>query len=496
MNAVSNDTHGKMMFQRQTEHNLKYANITLYVLSVICVISGVFASWMLFGHIGSRAYGVCAGSFIVGSFFLALAYCIKTKTQTASQSPHPPLSPPVYQQTKTFANLRADMTPKEDPFCTGLVNYSFIEAEESRRIAKQKVTSYFSESISMSPLESGAMGIMLGMACGDSIGAQYEVLPFLPEGYQPHEANNRLSLKEGQWTDDTSMGLCLADTLIQNKGLDGIQLMWAFLDWWEHGYNNTFTQGEVRNSVGLGGNIELALNEFSKGIAKEDNAFARQASGPYATQAGDIFTNGNGSLMRLGPVAIAAKTEKEALALAWEQSKVTHQGDEAAGCCQLMASLLFQALHSNETDVEKRKEMFFKKISQFQCEVPSVNALAKGAQGVKNPQTDKDENWNWHDQDFSFNSLRIHGCAGSYAMDGLAMALHCIWTTATFEEAVIKSATRGGDADTVGAIVGQLAGAIYGVENIPKEWISNVHQWDRDGEIATRAYLLCHLEDE
>ena len=77
-------------------------------------------------------------------------------------------------------------------------------------------------------------------------------------------------------------------------------------------------------------------------------------------------------------------------------------------------------------------------------------------------------------------------------MDALSMSLHVIYTTDSFEGAVIKAVNLRGDADSVGSIVGQIAGAYYGFEKINKEWIKTVGQWD-DNEIALRGYMLARL---
>ncbi len=280
------------------------------------------------------------------------------------------------------------------------------------------------------------------------------------------------------------MGLCLADHLIEQKKLDACQLMWAFLDWDEHGYNTPFTVGEPRAAVGIGNTIEKSFKEF------KSLDLSRQAAGHFQTTQGNAFSNSNGSLMRLGPVALIAKSEEEAMALAAFQSKITHRGEEAQECCKAMAFFLFHALHSPQIDPLLKKEEVFAKLSSSGHFIPSVTGLVQSQTRVKNPETGSVENWNWKEPDFVF-AARHQECMGSYAMDALAMALHCLYTTSTFKDAVLKAATRGGDADTIGAIAGQLAGAIYGVDAIPKEWIAHIHQWDRGGEIAARGHLLC-----
>ncbi len=79
-------------------------------------------------------------------------------------------------------------------------------------------------------------------------------------------------------------------------------------------------------------------------------------------------------------------------------------------------------------------------------------------------------------------------------MDGLSMALHVLYTTNSFKDAILKAVNLRGDADSVGSVVGQIAGAFYGVNNIPNDWIQKIQKWDNN-EIALRGYLLYHLFD-
>ncbi|MDR1895539.1 MAG: ADP-ribosylglycohydrolase family protein [Prevotellaceae bacterium] len=83
------------------------------------------------------------------------------------------------------------------------------------------------------------------------------------------------------------------------------------------------------------------------------------------------------------------------------------------------------------------------------------------------------------------------GYIGSYAMDATAMALHCVWTTNSAKDAVLKAVNMCGDADSVGAVTGQIAGAAYGFSDFPKDWISTVNRWDNH-EIGLRAFRLYH----
>jgi ADP-ribosyl-[dinitrogen reductase] hydrolase len=83
-------------------------------------------------------------------------------------------------------------------------------------------------------------------------------------------------------------------------------------------------------------------------------------------------------------------------------------------------------------------------------------------------KTPKDRNWSWRDKDHMYAESRLNnmpGYIGSYCMDGLCMALHTVMFTSSFLEAVVWNADMGGDCDTVGSIAGQIAGALYGVDD-------------------------------
>jgi ADP-ribosyl-[dinitrogen reductase] hydrolase len=436
----------------------------LIALGVILMIGGLVATGCLYNAYGMAAFWAVGAGFGLGLLPIMVAACQKSVSRTVI-----PLS---YDGTMTPAKERA--TKLQNGF-GGMSDYSCISPETVRHVQETRFEKW----------KERAIGVMLGMAVGDSVGAPYEFLLFNPEGYKEHETLEPFNLLPGQWT-DTSMGLCLADMLLVDRNLNETQLVLAFYDWWYHGYNNAFTEGPYRTSVGLGGNIGQSLHAMEE-ISRDDMAVSRP------TTAGNRFTSGNGSLMRNGPVAIIAENISEARSLAARQSKTTHQGDEAAACCELMAYILFLAIHAETEDPEEIKSLILKKLPKFHCEVESVNALAQNQRRTKNPNTQEWENWNWIDTEFEFNAGRLEllpGYIGSYAMDGLAMALHCVFTTDSFEAAVLKAATRGGDADTVGAITGQIAGAIYGRDAIPQKWLDDVQRWDRGGEIAARGYLL------
>ena len=205
---------------------------------------------------------------------------------------------------------------------------------------------------------------------------------------------------------------------------------------------------------------------------------------PY-TGAGDENVSGNGSIMRLCPVPILYHDD-EALALevSAKQSLVTHQGKEAAECCRLMAHLILRGLHG-----EPLRSALDNLGATFASPVESVQQLARSEQEGENP----DRDWRWKiDGQYKFSPGRAKsnpGYIGSYAMDAMAMALNVLWNTKSFGEAVIRIVNLRGDSDSTGAVLGQIAGAFYGVDSIPRKWIETVAEWDRF-TIPLRAYML------
>lgn len=134
----------------------------------------------------------------------------------------------------------------------------------------------------------------------------------------------------GVWTDDCSMALCLADSILAtNFNFNPIDLRYRFTLWLDYGLNN----GGRPYSIGLGGNISISMEEFNK-HQKE-----------YCNE-GDKFNNGNGSLMRLAPSAIGYHDNLElGMEVSAKQSRTTHNGDEAMECSRLLARIIIMLIN-------------------------------------------------------------------------------------------------------------------------------------------------------
>ena len=335
----------------------------------------------------------------------------------------------------------------------------------------------------LDPREKRAIGSMLGMAIGDAMGARYE---FLPVRYGEEDlfdmgskAISNFGLEPGQWTDDTSMGLCLADSLLMNDGkLDQHDLMKRFLCWWKGGYNNAFRyDNHPRHSVGLGGNISLSFREYQKNPSPE-------------TKAGDEKTSGNGSIMRNAAIPICFYYNMDlACDMARKQSLVTHKGLEAKECCALLTHIIVKIFNAKEK--EDLNSILLNLGNTFTTKIKSVEYLAKHMK----EGNDEDRNWNWKVEQYRYseNRRKKHpGYVGSYAMDNMAMSLNTLYNTDSFEKALKRIVNIRGDSDSVASVVGQIAGAYYPIETIPGNWIKAVCRWDK-GDIALKGYMLSRL---
>ena len=374
---------------------------------------------------------------------------------------------------------------------------------ESEKAKKGQVQNFIKTKTHENELnkESFAIACLLGMAVGDALGAPLEFSPVKYDNIvlremgdlQRENGRNRFGLLTGQWTDDASMGLCLADSLLECRGFNPIDLRIRFLNWWEYGYRNAFgNENTLKRSVGLGGNIGSSFTEFKMSEYKTEY-----------TIAGDKTVSGNGSVMRLAAVPVCYHNDiQKGMEIAGKQSKTTHQGDEAAECCRLMTFIIISFINADrsQSTPEQIKHQVLDNL-QFESICYSVECLARSEQEKEDASNQNlnlaDRNWNWKDPNFRYAETRANeqpGYIGSYSMDALAMALHCLWSTNTFKEALIKVVNLRGDADSVGSVTGQLAGGLYGVYEIPEKWIEYVQQWD-NGDIALAAHLLFHGRD-
>ena len=301
-------------------------------------------------------------------------------------------------------------------------------------------------------------GCLLGLAVGDAVGAALEFRS--PGSFRPITdmiGGGPFDLVPGQWTDDTSMALCLAESLIENKGFNAEDQMRRYVRWWKEGYlSSTGTCFDIGNATWA------ALSRFI------------ETGDPLS---GSIHPNsaGNGSLMRLAPVPMFyARDPGRAIEFAAESSKTTHRVAAAVDACRYFSALIVGALNG-----ATREEL----MSDHYCPVkgywkdhplaPAIREVAAGSFRQKNPP-------------------EIQGTG--HVVRSLEAALWAFHKSTNFREGCLMAANLGDDADTTAAIYGQLAGAFYGDADIPQSWIEKLSLREKILEFADRLLALSARE--
>ena len=301
---------------------------------------------------------------------------------------------------------------------------------------------------------SRARGALVGLAVGDALGTTNE---FQPAGsFEPITdmvGGGVFGLEPGQWTDDTSMALCLADSLLAQGRYDSFDVMERYERWYSEGY---------RSSTGvcfdIGNQVSRALWDF-------------RAHPRVPVDAVRTTSAGNGAIMRLAPVVIAGfehREIREIVATAGLSARETHYSVEAEAATEVFAALLVGAL-----------------LGWAPEHIINVGWASTGPafdeMAARVISTDPAERAAWEKN------------TSGYIVNGLRLAVHGLLDFGSFDEAVLAIANMGGDADTNAAIYGQLGGAYFGVEAIPASWRSTLYQGEEIDALA-RALVDLRLE--
>jgi ADP-ribosyl-[dinitrogen reductase] hydrolase len=270
------------------------------------------------------------------------------------------------------------------------------------------------ETKSLTDIELRARAAFLGLAVGDALGATTEFMTpsEIARQYKVHRAivgGGWLHLKPGQITDDTEMSLCVARAIVAQGGWNLPAIADNFVTWMRS------------KPVDIGSTCRKGIRDYMLfGLLEQ----------PYSDNAA-----GNGALMRLLPTALYTLSDDALLArCAGEQARLTHHHPLSDAACLAFGRMLHAALRGAD---------------RF-----TLHALARQLIG-EYPV-------------FHFNDYRGH--AGGYVVETVQTVFHFFFTTDSFEACLVGIVNQGGDADTTGAIGGALAGAFYGLEQIPTNW--------------------------
>ena len=294
----------------------------------------------------------------------------------------------------------------------------------------------------------------MGLAVADAVGTTNEFK--VASTFKPITdmvGGGPFLLKPGQWTDDTSMALCLADSLLAKGHYDSFDVMERYQRWFSKGYRSS-----TDRCFDIGGQVRAALFDFE-----------HEQRVPVTAERSNRA--GNGAIMRLAPVVIAgfeARDPREIVATAGLSARETHFSAEAEAATEVFAAFLVGAL-----------------LGWAPEHIINVGWASTGPafdeMAARVISTDPAERASWESE------------TSGYIVHGLRLAVHGLLDFPSFKDATLAIANMGGDSDTNAAIYGQLGGAFYGVEAIPASWRSTLHQGEEIDALA-RALVDLRLE--
>ncbi|OAL38377.1 hypothetical protein AYO20_02436 [Fonsecaea nubica] len=359
--------------------------------------------------------------------------------------------------------------------------------------------------MSSSPsLTSRIRGSFLGLAVCDALGAPAE---FCVRGSFPTitgmQANPNFGLGPGYFTDDTSMALCLARSFLEHgPETNSVDQARKYLAWYQGGYQSStgkcFDIGNLtREALGVWRHAVIVDDTYGES-AKSPHPSKSQAAIQSALTTIDSRFNqdrycGNGSLMRVLPAALLfGQDDPTATKAAADSSRVTHPHPRCVLSCALYTILVAQALQ----EPNLTKDSLVGYISDYVSAVRSKIEVSTSSKSTTASASfvARFEPYatlaSFHDKPAA--EIRSSG----YVVDSLEAALWAFFTTSSFREGAVRVVNLGDDADTVGAIYGGLAGAFYGDEEIPEEWLRDMKRLDLVEDVVREIVTVRSKDDK
>jgi ADP-ribosyl-[dinitrogen reductase] hydrolase len=291
-----------------------------------------------------------------------------------------------------------------------------------------------------------AAGALLGLAVGDAVGTTLEFAA--PGSFEPIDdmvGGGPFGLRPGEWTDDNSMALCLAESVLDRDGMDLSDQLSRYLLWFEHGYLSS--NGRCFD---IGFTTSSQLRRFT-------------SSGEPVDPRPDQDAAANGSLMRLAGVPIRwHRDPAEAADMSGACSRSTHAAERPVDACRVLGAMLASLIAGTPA-----KEVLDPDFWRWGRLHPEVEAVARGSWRTKEPPA-------------------VRGTG--YCVDALEAALWAVGGASSYRQAVLRAANLGDDADTTAAIAGQLAGARWGASGIPPSWRTMTAMNDRIASLASNLF--------
>ena len=335
-----------------------------------------------------------------------------------------------------------------------------------------------------------ARGMLLGLAIGDALGAPIEF------GYTSdtiRQLGSKLEFftdsprgNKGEWTDDTSMALCIADSLLEKKGYDSYDIMNKFVRWADYGYRSA----DNKPATDIGNQTKKALDDYKKypSIARDEIETDQAGNAPIMRLAPIIIAN---TYVEKKPITLREAFRSGKLAISPEKPEGEFITPEAITPTLKMAELSARETH-NSLAANAVTEMFASMLYCAMHGLEKVNIAGYCARWII-----KDE----YDQFYTQNSEQLINRAlnpddsqlrdlGGYIVDTFTISLWGLIHGESFKDGMLKVLQLGGDTDTNAACYGQIAGALYGLNSIPIEWVSGVYESKEITELADKLLAM------
>ncbi|KAI9823829.1 MAG: hypothetical protein M1819_001130 [Sarea resinae] len=339
-------------------------------------------------------------------------------------------------------------------------------------------------------MDSGIYGSLYGLGICDALGGpvQFKARGTFPR-VKTYQYNDHFRVPPGAWSDDTSMALCLAASLVENRGdMNVADQVRKYLRWFQgKGRTAYMLSVDERGSFDVGRSTRGSLGTWKRYLSTEaeadDEAVVRSCQLRIDGRFNRVTCQGNGSLMRVAPIALVAYARNysagsgssspdprtdvmdAAATAAMVSSRPTHPHIACQEACALFVGLLLLLLWTSDSSSTNKSDL----AASFSTLVTSRTLTDTTLQTRLLPYRTVAD---WHAKPADEIS------SSGWVIDTLEAALWGFFTTGTFQQGALKVVNLGADADTVGAVYGALGGAWYGVEAIPKDWIQGVKKGD------------------
>lgn len=293
---------------------------------------------------------------------------------------------------------------------------------------------------------------IIGLLIGDALGVPVEFVSRDEIRQNPvtdMRGYGTYNQPAGTWSDDTAMALATMHSIVKKQGIDYDDIMKRFVSWL---YDAKYMQGDRTFDCGI--TTSTAINNY---FYDKIPALECGCSG--------VRDNGNGSLMRILPLAYIKNIDYKTIE---NVSGITHAHKRSKIACVLYVEMAKSMLENNGLSIKEHIENANKKIQEYYKDSPELKHFER-----------------------IFNNDLDDISGKGYVIYTFECVVHCLLTTDSFRDAVLKAVNIGGDTDTNAAICGGLAGIYYGYESIPIDWIGQVDQIDKVLSLCERYEAFC-----